>query len=231
MAKNRQLFLFLFTILLATDLLAIYLNKPDWRYVSKILLVPALSVYFVGTMPFIPMLKNWIIAALFFSWVGDVFLLLPGNPDLYFIIGLACFLVAHICFSWGFHLIKTTEKIANKWWLLIPVAAYYFILILLLSPYLGDMKLPVRIYGIVISFMLLIALHLLFIKDNNSGMIILSGALLFILSDSLLAINKFYKPFAGADLLIMLTYGLAQLQIVRGVISYGKHRQRLVKDF
>jgi uncharacterized membrane protein YhhN len=93
-------------------------------------------------------------------------------------------------------------------------------LIILLSPYLGDMKLPVRIYGIVISFMFMLAMHMLFIKNKTAGRFMMTGALLFVISDSVLAINKFYQPFEAAGMVIMLTYGLAQLFIVEGSIRY-----------
>jgi len=43
---------------------------------------------------------------------------------------------------------------------------------------------------------------------------------LFVISDSVLAINKFYQPFEAANVIIMLTYGLAQLFIVTGAIRY-----------
>jgi uncharacterized membrane protein YhhN len=46
------------------------------------------------------------------------------------------------------------------------------------------------------------------------------GAVLFVVSDSLLAINKFYSSFELAGVLIMLTYGMAQLLIVTGAINY-----------
>ena len=67
-----------------------------------------------------------------------------------------------------------------------------------LSPYLGDMKLPVRIYGIVISFMFMLAMHMLFIKNKTAGKWMMIGALLFVISDSVLAINKFYQSFEAA---------------------------------
>ena len=47
-----------------------------------------------------------------------------------------------------------------------------------------------------------------------------AGALLFVLSDSILAINKFYMPFDLAGTFIMLTYGFAQYLIVQGAVKY-----------
>jgi uncharacterized membrane protein YhhN len=91
---------------------------------------------------------------------------------------------------------------------------------ILLLPYLGDMKLPVMIYGLVISYMLMMAMNMLFIKNKKAGQWMVTGASLFVLSDSMLAINKFYQPFEAASVLIMLTYGLAQFFIVEGAIRY-----------
>jgi len=78
----------------------------------------------------------------------------------------------------------------------------------------------VRIYGIVICFMLLLAMHMAFMRKKQGGGWMTAGAFLFVISDSLLAINKFYSSFEGAGLLIMLTYGLAQLFITEGAIRY-----------
>ena len=46
------------------------------------------------------------------------------------------------------------------------------------------------------------------------------GAILFVVSDSLLAFNKFFSPFNNAGVIIMLTYGLAQLFITEGAVRY-----------
>lgn len=64
--------------------------------------------------------------------------------------------------------------------------------------------------------MLLVAAHS-FSWQTNIGKWVITGALLFVASDSLLAINKFYQPFNSAGLAIMATYGLAQLFIVIGL--------------
>ena len=48
----------------------------------------------------------------------------------------------------------------------------------------------------------------------------MTGALLFVISDSVLAVNKFYYSFEWAGVVIMLTYGLAQLFICEGAIKY-----------
>jgi uncharacterized membrane protein YhhN len=82
------------------------------------------------------------------------------------------------------------------------------------------MKLAVRIYGIVISFMFVLAMHMLYVKNKMAGNWMFFGALLFVISDSTLAVNKFYHSFEGSGIIIMLTYGLAQLFIIEGAIRY-----------
>jgi len=161
-----------------------------------------------------------VVAALLFSWAGDVLLLLESQKEIFFLLGLSSFLLAHIFYIVCFHHVRLREKVKSNPWLLVAVVIYYAVLINWLSPYLGDMKVPVRVYGIVISFMLMLAMHMLFIKNKIAGKSMTGGALLFVLSDSLLAINKFYQPFELAGILIMLTYGSAQFFIVKGVTSY-----------
>ena len=99
---------------------------------------------------------------------------------------------------------------------------YYAILIILLNPSLAaaDMQMPVIIYGLVISLMLVLALHMLYSRNKEAGKLMATGAALFVLSDSLLAVNKFYHPFSYAGTAVMLTYGLAQYQLISGVYVY-----------
>ena len=119
-----------------------------------------------------------------------------------------------------FHKVRVIEQVNSNIVLLAIVVVYYVGLIAFLSPHLGDMKLPVRIYGIVISFMFMLAMHMLFIKNKEAGKWMMLGALLFVISDSVLAINKFYQSFELAGVVIMITYGLAQLFIVEGASRY-----------
>jgi uncharacterized membrane protein YhhN len=143
----------------------------------------------------------------------------PKN-ELFFLLGLASFLLAHIFYIIFFHHVRVRESINSNPWFLVIVVIYYAALTSWLSPFLGEMKLPVRIYGIVISIMFMLAMHMFVIKNKVAGKWMLFGALLFVISDSVLAINKFYEPFDAAGIIIMLTYGLAQLFIVKGAAEY-----------
>lgn len=214
-----------YAVVLAVHLAGIYLNNETLQVFSKPLLVILLIAYFLlQTRIWNDTLKKWILAALFFSWVGDVLLMFQGKDQLFFLLGLSSFLIAHIFYIVFFHNIRLRENIKSSWLLLFIVVVYYAALITLLSPYLGTMKLPVRVYGIFISFMFMLAMHMLFIKNKSAGRLMMIGALFFVLSDSMLAINKFYHAFEIAGIMIMLTYGAAQFLITEGAIKYIRRK-------
>ena len=221
MKKNYWITLFL--VVLTADIAGIQLQNEAIQYVCKPLLMIILAAFFLSqTKSRVRGLKKWILAALFFSWAGDVLLMFQESKSLFFLLGLSAFLIAHVFYIVFFHNIRVQENIKSNPLLLLLVVVYYAGLMTLLSPYLGTMKLPVRIYGIVISFMFMLAMHMLFINNKMAGRWMLSGAMLFVMSDSILALNKFYQPFEAAGIIIMLTYGLAQFFIVMGAIHYTR---------
>lgn len=213
--------LYLFLGIFIADLVVVAMENDTLRYVTKPLLMVGLFAYFISSVRGKKSgLIRWMIGALFFSWLGDIFLMFDGQKPFFFLLGLSSFLIAHIFYILLFAQIRYKENIRNNYLLLLPVAIYYGLLMWLLSPYLGDFILPVRIYGAVICIMLLLALHVVFMKKNPATLYIITGALFFVISDSLLAINKFYQPFSMAGLSVMGTYGLAQLFLVIGTIRY-----------
>ena len=203
------------------DLFAVYADNETLRYFSKPLLMAVLIFLFISqTTGFTSSLKKWMVLALLFSWAGDVLLMFDSISSNFFIFGLVAFLLAHIFYIVLFDLIRVREKLRQSLLPLLPIAIYYLVLIGLLQPHLGDMRKPVAIYGLIICIMLSFATDLWRMKDRAISLLIILGALLFICSDSLLAINKFYKPFEYAGIAIMSTYGLAQLLITLGAVRY-----------
>ena len=218
---NRRFWIILYFLVLAADLIAVYNGNETVRYITKPLLMPLLIVFFIfQTTGFASSLKKWIELALLFSWAGDVLLMFESMNGNFFIFGLVAFLIAHIFYILFYENVIRKESFRKNYWWFLPVIIYYVSLIYILSPHLGDMKLPVRIYGIVISYMLIQALQTGRIKDLGAATLMIGGAVLFITSDSILAINKFYESFEYAGIAIMLTYGIAQLLIVLGAVRY-----------
>ncbi len=218
---NRKFWIILYFLVLAADLFAVYNVNETLGYITKPLLMPLLIVFFIfQTTGFASSLKKWIVLALLFSWAGDVLLMFESTNGNFFIFGLVAFLIAHVFYILFYENVVRKEGIGKNYWWFLPVIIYYIALIYILSPHLGDMKLPVRIYGIVISYMLIQALQTGRIKDLGAAILMIGGAVLFITSDSVLAINKFYQPFEYAGIAIMLTYGIAQLLITLGAVKY-----------
>lgn len=196
-------------------------------YISKILLMPLLAMYFYYHAKSITRFK-FIYLALFFSWLGDIFLMLPrdsGSPNakLFFICGLVAFLIGHL--NYIMHFISEVKSkiklsyVVKSPYLVLPFILFIVVLLRLLYPTLGTMKLPVTIYSIIIVAMLVAALNRKDIVNPISFYFVFVGAILFVFSDSCIAINLFYEPFELARMTIMSTYIMAQLIIIKGVLE------------
>ncbi len=154
--------------------------------------------------------------AMVFSWVGDVALMFDRQYPILFIVGLGGFLLAHLNYTYVF--IRSGKRIytiSRLAWIGIPLMMLYTVgLISNLWPHLNELKIPVFVYAIVLMFMGLAAV----IRNTKVGYHwVLLGAILFVISDSFLAVNKFIFPIEYSDVYIMTTYGLAQLFIVLGL--------------
>ena len=218
---NKSPWIILFIVIFLSDLFAVYTSNEALRYITKPLLMPLLIVFFIfQTKDFGSSLKKWITLALIFSCAGDVLLMFESTYSNFFILGLVAFLIAHIFYILFYENVIRKEGLRKNYWWFLLVIIYYIALIYILSPNLGDMKMPVRIYGIVISYMLIQALQTGTIKNPVAATLMIAGAILFITSDSILAFKKFYESFEYAGIAIMLTYGLAQLLITLGAVRY-----------
>jgi uncharacterized membrane protein YhhN len=211
-----------YLIVLTIHLFAICLNDDTLVAVSKPLLMVSLLMFFNDRARFaLPKVKYLIFGALLCSLAGDVLLLFSGQGEHFFILGLIAFLAAHVCYIYYFRgMSKYNGAARSTYKLIMAVLAGLLVLILLwmLFPKLGVMKLPVFAYAIVIGCMMLSVIYAFAHFRNAFALLCMAGALLFAVSDSILAYNKFHTPFADASWLIMLTYGLAQLLLVWGSI-------------
>jgi uncharacterized membrane protein YhhN len=196
--------------------------------VSKVLLLPSLIVVFFRLTKGRVDHRRWfVLAALLLSWVGDVALLFQGRSNDYFLLGLMSFLFAHICYVIAFNLSLSVLRGSLLWrrpWLIPIFFGYGIFMFLLMSSGLGAMLVPVLLYMSVILVMGLSALNRYGTAAAQSFWPVMLGALLFILSDSFLALNKFREPFSSSSLLIMFSYILAQFFIVLGMTEEERSR-------
>ena len=209
----------IFWIMVLLGSIAVIFNLALADMFFKPLLMPVLmAAVFLRTAETRGRIK--IILALFFSFCGDVFLLFENKEVSFFIGGLICFLIAHLFYISYFLQIKQSgDSPAKKYpYLLFLIVLYTGGLLYLLWPNLGELKIPVVIYACIISTMFYLSLCVPYKLGRIVRQLFIVGAIFFVVSDSLLAINKFYKQFITASILIRLTYCLAQYFIVKGFI-------------
>jgi uncharacterized membrane protein YhhN len=227
------LILFIIDFIADSFIAASYNN--NLRYASKGLLMPLLLAFFIagiktGVSSFN---KRYIIPvcfALLFSFLGDV--LLVKNGSLYFMLGIAAFLIAHIFYIILFCRIQPFTK-SNSVFIFISgavILCYVTLLDFLFWPDITQQNLaiPVVTYSMVLGAMLFTALNVI----NKKGVlkkIILSlvcGAALFVVSDSIIAFNKFYLSVPLNGFYVMGTYCLAQFLIVNGARQFINNNNR-----
>ena len=244
----NRLFLNLYIAATAVEIFARAGNRMDWEVFSKPVLMPLLALSFwlglrnltEGTRKQGRKLTVWVMLALFFSWWGDVFLMCSGDlpatfcptgldPEMAFLMGLSAFLIGHLCWIGAFVSGPFVSEKGNTGWIIPAVLGLYGVgLITWLWPELGEMLIPVIIYALTICTMAIVA-------GRRSGRVsplsfqwTLAGALIFVVSDSVIAINRFALPFQESGVIIMLTYCLAQLLIVYGL--YEQLRSSSLSD-
>jgi uncharacterized membrane protein YhhN len=156
--------------------------------------------------------KYMIVAGLVCSLLGDIFLMLPSDR---FVPGLLSFLVAHLFYiaafaSGGVHL-------PTALWYAIPFLLYGSVMLRALFPHLGRMELPVLVYMLVILVMAWLALSRWAGTGQAGSALAFFGALLFTVSDSTLAVNRFKGRIDHAQFYILSTYFTAQWLIALSV--------------
>jgi uncharacterized membrane protein YhhN len=209
-------------IIAVVDWYAVYTQHKKLEYFAKPGVMVALILW---------MLMNgglgstliWFTLGLAFSMAGDIFLMLPRER---FIAGLVSFLLAHLMYIAG---LNQTPPAINLPAVIVAVLValtwlriYRAISTGLVASGNTALKYPVLAYSLVISLMLLSALLTLTGEtwQPAPALLVSGGALLFFLSDTLLAWNKFVTPLRNGRLAVIITYHLGQILIALGAVLH-----------
>lgn len=218
--NSKKITQYVFVAVVLVELLALMMEWQNVRHFSKPLLMPILLFYLrQGTTG--KLSPSFLLAAvaLIFSFVGDSFLMYEG--EMYFMIGLAAFAVAHIAYIFSFSKAvgDSTQGPSTLAKLLyaIPFVFLYVVLLVAIWPNLGGLKIPVAVYAAILISMVLAAIFRHNRSNIDSVRGVIFGAILFLLSDSLLALNMFFEPMQNAGVWVMSTYILAQWNIINGL--------------
>jgi uncharacterized membrane protein YhhN len=215
----------LFITALAIDVVALMIGFQGMHTLVKPLLMPLLMLFVWNQRSKSPKpIIRCLFIGLLFAWFGDIFLLFENKWPVFFMAGLGSFLCTHIFYILMFLKINQAYPMPGKkhWFFWGIIAAYGLFLLNLVWPSLGELKIPVLIYAFCICLMAVVSINTPTIIPALSKILLVSGALLFVVSDSILAVNKFLQAGAWAPPAIMLTYGLAQFAIAAGASNLPK---------
>jgi len=209
----KKVAFFVFVLVSLFDIVGVLFKVPDLIFIFKPFILLSLLFLYSSSV----LVRNkWYVIALIFSFFGDVFLLYSGQS--LFIMGLVSFLLAHFIFiSIVLKRIQKTSflKIISS---VIPFLVVFILLIFGLKESLNEMLLPVIIYGLTISTFGIVSLVDFQNRKSQKSLFMLLGAMVFMISDSVLAINKFYNASHLFEIIIMSTYIAAQYLIFRSMV-------------
>jgi uncharacterized membrane protein YhhN len=209
-----RVFIALFIGMGATHLVSVILRNEKLRVVTKVCLMPLLlTIYVLGAdRLFVP-----VILALIFGWGGDVFLI-KGSDLRFFRLGLASFLIGHLCYISSF--VYFTGTFNMPAFIVSAAAAVLlgFAVHSIIRP-VKAMNLPAICYEIIILLMSLSALQLLLYRRDEWGLLIFAGSLCFLISDAILAYFTFRTRPKYGDFFVILSYLAAQSGIIWGIMG------------
>lgn len=207
--------------------------QPDspFRFLTKGILMPLLFLTLVFE---IENTEKWvsvrlICGALLAALIGDIVLLL-GDTKGYFAVGLGFFLLTHIFYIIFFYRKRPFRKKDSTFLALMSFGVLGLVLLEIVCMWekmeKQNLEIPVVIYSLTIGFMLLCAANLTQSRrlEHNALRYFLPGAFLFIISDSIIGLNRFYLPRPVSGIFIMITYALAQFLIVWGAILFVRKK-------
>jgi uncharacterized membrane protein YhhN len=151
-----------------------------------------------------PYFRYSIVAGLTISLAGDVFMVLRKKR---FLEGLICFLIAQVCYTFAF---LSGIRLKFSDWPSLPLLIFTVLFIIILYPHLGKMRLPVIVYILVIITMARAALERAIQLPGTAALAAAAGGVLFVISDSVIAMDRFVKPFRSSQAFILSTYFAAQ---------------------
>jgi uncharacterized membrane protein YhhN len=196
----------------------IYIAVPGvipsgWRWLFKI--IPIALLLQLALTRTEGRLRAILAVGLVLSAIGDVLLAMRGL----FVQGLIAFLLAQLTYTALFLTQFRWQPKRWPWSALIVV--YAMACMLFIVPEAGDMQIPVTAYMIAISLMAIAAGF----RCDDQFLWVALGAVIFMISDTLIAVNRFVTPFEHSGIAVMATYYAAQLMICGGIIWHAQRKQ------
>ncbi|MCX5775013.1 MAG: lysoplasmalogenase [Firmicutes bacterium] len=197
-----------------------FLENELGRRISKVFLMPLLALCLIA-------LRSREVAlylAVFFGWIGDLFLIFKNRSHKFLFMGLIAFFIGH-----AFFIFEMILKLSYRLPFLLDMGALGFGLLFVFGAYflvgkkMGKLAFPVSAYAYVLLMLLILSLLLVFDRSRGVLIFVSLGALFFILSDATIAYTYFYKDIKRRDFYIMIPYLLAESGLVLGLAFFLLH--------
>ena len=220
-----NIFLIAAFVFAALEALALWKNNPRLEYIAKPAVMIALF-FWLWTSTEMNGAVRWFGVGILFSLAGDVLLMI--SLDRLFMAGLITFLSAHVAYVIGFN---SPLPALSAWGFLLALMIgiggtriIRRIVAPLHSKGQAGLRIPILVYALVISLMLLSAMLKLTDTSWHAGaaLLVALGAFLFYLSDIILAWIKFVAPIQNGRIYNILAYHLGQIALIAGVVLQFK---------
>ncbi|NNF17208.1 MAG: lysoplasmalogenase [Gammaproteobacteria bacterium] len=198
----------------AASIISEYRHLALQRYLFKPLPVLLMLVVVISATQVPPLIRALFAGGLVASAVGDLLLIDRRR----FVWGLLAFLVAHVCYIFGIWMELSQEP---RVLYVLPLTLWGGVLFWILRKELNELEFPVLIYIAVILVMIWLAIEALHQNPSTGAQLLVLGAVSFGLSDSILAIDHFRRPFRVARLLVLVFYYAAQFGIAFSLVLRG----------
>lgn len=216
---RRDVFSFVFGLFALLDLVTLY-HHPDIRWLTKPLILASLIFYYRLVINNCTHVQKIFLWGLYMALLGDILLLFSGN--VFFLLGLTSFLIMQVFYSLSFY----KESFHFRYSSLVFVLFLFTLVFIFMNRVWGDLaefRIPVLIYSLCICGMSFFAFCRK-VKGQNYFSIWI-GTLFFIVSDGLIGWTKFHQSIDYGNLLVMITYIVAQYLITMGLISSSRTQQ------
>ncbi len=232
---KKNLYLILFLISVVGVFAGILLHTKWLDYLCKPLIMISIGGYFLRNSKNIDKKTvSFALIAFIFSLLGDTFLMFTDEQLNIFMLGLSSFLVAQIAYILLF---LRTVNISGKQpfirenpaWLIGFLVFGGFIYFLLFNQLDTILKIAVFVYMMALLGMSAMALNRYKAVNSTSFNLVFVGSVLFVISDTLIALDKFLSPIPNDRLLVMSTYIAAQFLIMMGILKqFENHSLRFL---
>jgi uncharacterized membrane protein YhhN len=221
MQSLRKNGILIYFLVLTVHCVCIYSGMETLRIITKLLLVPVLAGWLSAQGG--RRIPGVVYAGLVFCFAGDV--LLAGKGDLYFLSGMLCFIIAHICNSIYFVKLQDPRhsRLREAFAAAVVLILLSAVVLTVLNSTLGSFRIPVLVYMVIISIMAILAANTAASGAFRSIALrfFIPGAGLFVISDAILAINKFMAHQPMLDMVVMVTYAGALYCLARGFAGHA----------